>query len=132
MVVPVSIRGNDDASRVAEAIVSRWREIEEALSPIVGTLGVATLYRRCIFLAGRTHPWLMHGEAGDMPTLDLPALHAMLEGRDSAEARAAGQLLLATFNDLIGRLIGTSLADRLLNAHPDPFAAGDAEQDTST
>lgn len=132
MVVPISIRGHDDASRVAEAIVSRWRDIEEALSPIIGTLGVATLYRRCIFLAGRTHPWLMHGAPGDAPTLDLGALHALLEGRDSTEARAAGQLLLATFNDLIGRLIGTSLAGRLLNAHPDPFATGEAPQDIST
>lgn len=132
MVAPISIRAHDDASRIANAIVSRWRDIDDALSPIVGTLGVATLYRRCIFLTGRTHPWLTHGESGDAPILDLGALHALLADRDSAEARAAGQLLLATFNDLIGRLIGASLADRLLNAHPDPFAGGDAEQDTST
>lgn len=131
MVAPISIRAHDDASRIAEAIVSRWRDIDDALSPIVGTLGVATLYRRCIFLAGRTHPWLMHGESGDVPTLDLGALHALLANRDSAQAREAGQLLLATFNDLIGRLIGTSLADRLLSPHPDPFAGGDAAQDPS-
>jgi hypothetical protein len=131
MVAPIAIRAHDDASRIADAIVSRWRDIDAALSPIVGTRGVATLYRRCIFLAGKTHPWLMHGPPGDPPTLDLRALHALLADRDSAEARAGGELLLATFNDLIGRLIGTSLADRLLNAHPDPFAGDDA-QDTST
>jgi hypothetical protein len=132
MVAAISLRAHDSASRVAEAIVSRWRDIDDALSPIVGTLGVATLYGRCIFLAGKTHPWLMHGATGDPPVLDLGALHALLANRESAEARAAGELLLATFNDLIGRLIGTSLADRLLNLPPDPFARGDAAQDAST
>lgn len=132
MVAAVSLRAYDDASRIADAIVARWRDIDDALSPIVGTIGVATLYRRCVFLVGKTHPWLMHGPTGDPPILDLGALHAVLARRESAEARAAGELLLATFNDLIGRLIGTSLADRLLNAHPGPLAGGDADQDTST
>jgi hypothetical protein len=132
MAAPIAIRAHDDASRIADAIVSRWREIDAALSPIVGARGVATLYRRCIFLAGKTHPWLMHDEAGDAPTLDLPALHALLAARGGAEAQAAGHLLLVTFTELIGRLIGPSLAERLLNAHPDPLARGAAAQDTPT
>jgi hypothetical protein len=132
MVTPIGIRAHDDASRIAEGIVARWRAIDAALAPIIGTLGVATLYRRCIFLTGKTHPWLVHDEAGETPTLDLPALHAVLAGRDSDEAAAAGQLLLATFTELIGRLIGPSLAERLLNAHPHPLAGGPAAQDTPT
>ena len=132
MVAPISLRAHDDASRIAEATVSRWRDIEAALSPIIGPLGVATLYRRCLFLAGKTHPWLMHGPADDPPVLDLEALHALLADRNSAEARAGGELLLATFNDLIGRLIGTSLADRLHHAHPDRIDGGAAAQDTSS
>jgi hypothetical protein len=132
MVAPVGIRSQGDASRVAQDIVLRWRGIDAALAPIVGTLGVATLYRRCIFLAGKTYPWLMHDQPGDTPTLDLAALQALLSGRDGGEAAAAGQLLLATFTELIGRLIGTSLAERLLDPHPHPFASGDSAQDTPT
>jgi hypothetical protein len=132
MVAPTPLRAHDDAPQIAEAIVSRWREIDAALSPIVGSRGVATLYRRCVFLAGKTHPWLVHDQPGDAPTLDLPALHALLATRESAEAHAAGQLLLATFTDLIGRLIGASLAERLLNAHRAPTARGSAAQDLPT
>jgi hypothetical protein len=131
MVAPIGIRSQGDASRIAQEIVLRWRGIDAALAPIVGTLGVATLYRRCIFLAGKTYPWLVHGEAGEPPTLDLPALHALLAGRDGVEAAAAGQLLLATFTELIGRLIGTSLAERLLNPAPHPVAGGHAAKDTA-
>ena len=52
MVAPVGIRSQGDASRVAQDIVLRWRGIDAARAPIVGTLGVAPLYRGCGFLAG--------------------------------------------------------------------------------
>lgn len=131
MVAPGGIRAHDDASRIAEEIVLRWHGIDAALAPIVGALGVATLYRRCIFLTGKTYPWLVRDEAGEPPTIDLPTLHALLAGRDSAEAAAAGKLLLETFAALIGRLIGTSLVERLLADHLHPLPSGDAAQDTS-
>ena len=131
MVAPTGIRAHEDASRIALDIVRRWRGIDAALAPIVGTLGVATLYRRCIFLAGKTYPWLAHRDAGDTPTLDLPALQALLAGRDSAEAAAAGKLLLETFTHLIGRLIGAALAEQLLTADLHPLSSGNAAQDTS-
>lgn len=131
MVAPSDIRAHEDASRIAQEIVLRWHGIDAALAPIVGALGVATLYRRCIFLTGKTYPWLKPDDAGEPPTVDLPALHALLSGRNSAEAAAAGQLLLGTFTALIGRLIGTSLAERLLADHLHPLSSGTAAQDTS-
>ncbi len=131
MVAPIGIRAHGDASRIAQEIVLRWRGIDAALAPIVGSLGVATLYRRCIFLAARTYPWLAHDEAGDAPTLDLALLHTLLAARDSTEAAAAGELLLETFTALIARLIGSSLAERLLSEHLHPLSRGDAAQDTS-
>jgi hypothetical protein len=128
-VVPVGIRADDDVSRIAQDIVLRWRGIDAALSPIVGSLGVATLYRRCIFLTGKTHPWLVHDHTSGSPTLDLTALQAVLARRDGDEVAAAGTLLLETFTELIGRLIGTSLAERLLNPAPHPLAGDTAAQD---
>lgn len=130
MVAPIGIRAHEDASPIAQETVLRWRDIDAALAPIVGTLGVATLYRRCIFLTGKTYPWLVHDDAGDTPTLDLAELHGVLAARESAEAAAAGQLLLETFTALIGRLIGTALAERLLAEPPSPLPSGDAAQDT--
>ncbi len=131
MMTPIGIRAHEDASGTAQETILRWSGIDAALAPIIGTLGVATLYRRCIFLTGKTYPWLVHDDAGDSPMLDLAALHAVLAARDSAEAAAAGQLLLETFAALLGRLIGTSLAERLLSDHLHPLSSGDAAQDTS-
>ena len=131
MVAPLPIRAQTDASRTANEVASEWQRIDAALSPIVGTMGVAALYRRCISIASGTYPWLTH-DAPDAPSaLDVGPLRALLSGRDSAEAVAAGKLLLDTFTELIGRLIGTSLAERLLQPHPDTHSSGDAAQDTT-
>lgn len=131
MVAPLPIRGNDDAARIAQDVLARWQHIDAALSPIVGAMGVATLYRRCVFLASATYPWLLHDAGRSPQTLDLAPLRALLAGRESAEAAAAGKLLLETFTELIGRLIGASLAERILNPTPDSHSSGDAAQDLS-
>lgn len=131
MVAPLPIRGNDDAARIASDVVAQWQHIDAALSPIVGSMGVATLYRRCVFLASSAYPWLLHEAGKSTQTLDLAPLRALLAGRESADAAAAGKLLLETFTELIGRLIGSSLTERLLNPQPDSHSSGDAAQDTS-
>lgn len=131
MVAPLPIRAHDDASRIAHQVAAEWQRIDAALSPIVGTMGVAALYRRCLAIAAAAHPWLMHDTSDGPPALDLAPLRLLLAGRDSAEAAAAGKLLLDTFTELIGRLIGSSLAERLLNPQPDSHSSGDAAQDTS-
>ncbi len=122
----------DDASVVATTIVATWRDIEEALAPIIGGGGVAALYRRSVYVTAIAHPTLTaltspHSRMGS--TIDLPALSAALARQELAVAAAAGDALLQTFADLLATLVGPALAERLLAPVWSHFPNGSAEQD---
>jgi hypothetical protein len=105
-----------DAARVADAVVSIWQTIDAALRPILGQQGVATLYKRSLFLVGPTHAWLAVAHEGIEAAMDLAALRSVLARQDSTVAAAGGGDLLQTFYELLASLIGPSLTERLL--HP--------------
>ena len=104
-----------DSAQIASAVVSIWQEIATCLSPIIGKGGVDALYQRSLYLAGRTHPWLMtvHGRT-HLAAMGLEALKSTLAEQSSANAAAGGAALLHTFYALLSRLIGASLTERVL------------------
>jgi hypothetical protein len=132
MVAPLDIRSRDGANsaRLADAAVSQWQAIDAALAPVIGSLGVAALYHRSLFLSLNTHPWLDHERRPDV--LDLPALRALLAARDPAEVPEASATLLRTFMELLASLVGTPLAERLLGPVWSQTPAGIAGQDTTS
>ena len=132
MVAPLDIRSRDGANsaRLADAAVSQWQAIDAALAPIIGNLGVAALYHRSLFLSFKAHPWLDHERSPDV--LDLPALRALLAGRDAADVSEASATLLRTFMDLLASLVGAPLAERLLGPLWAQSPDGTAAQDTTT
>ncbi len=114
-----------DASQVADAVDAVWREIDQALHPIVGHRGVVALYNRSLTLASARHPWLAAGHLGALAAIDATALRAALVQQPPVEAAAGGGALLQSFRDLLSSLIGASLTDRLLRPvwAPTPGAA---------
>jgi hypothetical protein len=105
-----------DARQVGESVSARCREIEDALTPIVGRRGVAALLNRSVQVAGQTHAWLNGLEPGLPVAIDLQALAALFARQSPAEAAAGGGLLLHTFHALLASLIGASLTERLLRS----------------
>lgn len=103
-----------NAAQVADAVAAVWREVDLALDPIIGHRGVLALYHRSLKLAAARHPWLAAGHPGALAAFDTSALRAALARQPAAEALAAGDALLQGFRDLLARLIGDSLTDRLL------------------
>jgi hypothetical protein len=134
MVAPLDIRSRDGANsaRLADAAVSQWQAIDAALAPILGTQGVAALYSRSLYLSLKLHPWLDHERSPDVQGMDLPALRALLAGRDAPEVSGASATLHRTFMELLASLVGASLAERLLGPLWAPSPAGTAAQDIST
>ena len=134
MALPHDIRSRDGASsaRLADAAVSQWQAIDAALAPILGNVGVAALYHRSLFLSLKAHPWLDHERNPDVPGMDLPALRALLAGRDAADVSEASATLLRTFMELLASLVGAPLAERLLGPLWAQLPAGTAGQDTSS
>ncbi|MFD0740388.1 hypothetical protein ACFQZQ_13975 [Lysobacter koreensis] len=105
-----------DAQPVAESVVSAWKAIDDALSPILGQHGVSLLYQRSLHLTIPGYPWLSGVHQGVQDAMDLVALEQALAQRSSAEAATAGGAFLQAFDNLLVTLIGSSLTERLL--HP--------------
>jgi hypothetical protein len=103
------------AAQIADAMAATWYEIDVALAPIIGSKAVVALYKRSLYLTGRTHPWLA-GTHQDADALDLAALKPVIARQSSAEAALGSRALLQTFNQLLGSLIGPSLTERLLRS----------------
>ena len=97
---------------VAEVLADICREIDAALTPIIGSRGVAALHQRSLHLATASHPWLAR--------LDPAALHTPqalpLEQPDPLLAAAGAEAFLQTFYDLLTTLIGAGLTERLLRS----------------
>jgi hypothetical protein len=120
------------SGHVAASASSTWMEISSALTPVLGPLGVAALYRRSLHLAQERFSWLaLNGDRALVP-VSFDELHSALENQAPAAAAAANAALLQAFFDLLIRLVGVSLTDRLLRPVWDNPSDGSAAQDTTT
>lgn len=103
------------AADIAAAVAGSWREIERSLSPVIGAGGVAALCKRAVHLAARDHPSLAT-HAGQVRNCDVDALQATLGAQTPDTAVAAGAAVLIQFNDLLAKLVGADLTERLLRS----------------
>ena len=124
--------GPASADQVADATAAAWHDIDSALNPIIGSRGVAALYRRSLFLQRQAHPWLADAIDGPAADMNLAALRSVLAQQDSDAAAAAGGAALQTFHELLTNLVGPSLTERLLRSVWATFLSGPAAKDTST
>ena len=117
--------------RIAHVAVSTWRDVNAALSPIIGQRAIAALYQRCLYLVRTDYPWLTTDHDETLETCEFTALRMALSQQSDAHAAAAHLALLQTFNDLLTSLIGASLTERLLQPVWDYHSSGLAAQDTT-
>lgn len=115
--------GGTNAAQIAGTVVGIYAHIETALAPIIGSRGIAALCKRSVYVAGQTHPWLrgpdawLLGPHADLQAaLDLEALRSAIAAQDNAEAAAGAGFLLQTFCEVLTRLVGASLTERLLSS----------------
>jgi hypothetical protein len=101
------------AEQPADAAVSLWRDVWIALSPIIGAAGTVALYERSLFLTIAEYPWL-EGVSGSLESGEFGALGGELARQTRADAAAANAALLNSLRQVLVKLIGASLAARLL------------------
>lgn len=101
---------------IAPCVVALCAEIGAALTPIVGSRGVAALYKRSLFLTAQAHPALLGLQENVETEMDLSPLATALAPLSDAEATLVGGALLIAFYELIASLIGPSLTERLLRS----------------
>ena len=119
-----------DAGRIAESAVSTWRDLDAALSPIIGQRGVVALCKRSLYLTRADFPWLAAVDEGELKPDEFTTLQTALSQQTSANAAAANDALLRTFCDLLSKLIGASLTDRLLRSVWAGSSSDQVTQDT--
>jgi hypothetical protein len=119
-------RSDAEPLAAADAAVAAWEQIETLLSPVLGSRGVAALYKRSLHLTLAGRPWLAPAYEGPLAPGDFAALHATLAAQDGAAAAAGSAELMANFRELLASLIGETLTDKLLapqqRARPDSDA----------
>ena len=108
--------GGTDATQIADTLVATYAQIEAALAPIIGSQGVVALCKRSIYVAGQTHLWLLGSRQDLQAAMDLTPLRSAVAAQDNAEAAAGAAFLLQTFCEVLGKLIGVSLMERLLRS----------------
>jgi hypothetical protein len=105
-----------DALQIADSVVAVWRELDAALSPIIGGRGVAALFKRSLLLTAPEHTSLVADHWDVQAQGDFDALRASLKQQSVANAIATHGALLQQFIDLLTTLIGKSLTERLLQS----------------
>jgi hypothetical protein len=111
-----------DSQQIAQTIAETCQEVIAALTPIIGTRGVAAMYKRSLHLAGHKHAWLLTDSDGQQAEANVATLTVRLARQTSAEAAAGGGSLLRAFYDLLCSLVGPSLTERLLRDAWAPFS----------
>jgi len=117
-----------NSTDIAHAAREVWQHIDASLSPIIGPRGVAALYRRSVHLLRRDHPSLdaLHPEAVAADHFAELQRASDLQTRDGALDMNAA--MLETFRDLLTKLIGASLSERLLQPAWDRLASNVAAE----
>lgn len=101
------------AEQPADSAVTIWLDVWIALAPIIGAAGTAALYERSLLLTTAEYPWLE--SVNDSPESgEFSGLRRELALQTRADAAAANVALLNSLTRVLGRLIGASLAARLL------------------
>ena len=115
-------------SRIAASAAALWQDVDLALSPIIGALGVRAIYRRSVNVIRERYPWLQGAYAQPADSEPFAVLKAALEQQTPTTAAAANGALLQAFYEVLEQLIGGSLTTRLLEPALDKRATGDVQE----
>ena len=120
--------------QTAQAIITAWHAIDDALTPVIGPRGLVALYLRSLHLTA-SDPGLATADglgklavnAATTPAL----LQALIARQSPAAAAAIGNTYLQVFYGQLSGLVGPSLTERLLRAVGPLSPSSTSAQDTS-
>jgi hypothetical protein len=104
----------EHAGRVSEAASATWARVEAELSPVIGSAGVAALYRRSLVRARAEGPALAEVYEATAYAKGFEPLRHALSSLSHSDAVVASRALMRAFCELLADLIGAPLTERLL------------------
>lgn len=100
--------------QAADAAIVRWEQMATQIISIVGEEGFNSLYARSVFFAQATYPWLAACVQSPQPDQRFAELKMSFARQSPEEVRAANNLLLVTFTNILAALIGEELTSGIL------------------
>ena len=120
---------NNDPEHILELVTRSWKEIDQAMRPMIGKGGIEALFHRSIEFTTASYPWLSAVSNDAYSAVDLDLLQRVLSEQDTRHLADASDTLLVHFHYLLTNLIGLSLTDRLLRPALDPLLNGTVAKD---
>lgn len=120
------------STEIANLVGKVCAEFDLVLAPIVGKRGVVALFTRSLHIAAKSHPWLSASEGGSgnsQVELDPTPLRRAIALQAPADAAAGGVAVLQNFSELLGKLVGHALTERLLRTPWLTFMSGTPARD---
>jgi hypothetical protein len=114
------------STEIAQTAYEVWQLIDASLTPIIGQRGVAALYSRTVHLLRHDRPSLA---ALDVEATSVDVLGELQRASERETADVAMEMnaaMLETFRELLTKLIGDSLTERLLRPAWDHLASSAA------
>ena len=102
------------ARGIGFTVAATWREVDAALSPVIGQHGVAALYARSVALTSTTFPWLAPAQTNARSPRDFSVIESSLAKQTPDDAAAGGGALIEIFCQLLASMIGVALTEELL------------------
>ncbi|MCV2352258.1 hypothetical protein [Paucibacter sp. Y2R2-4] len=127
--LPEYLEAAADSAQLAALFGKVCLEIDRILVPIVGQRGVAALFSRSLHQCVKSLPWLGAGERQLPLEFSWVVLRPLIALQPRAEAQAAVCLMLQTFCELLTKLVGRPLTERLLRSPWLIFLSGSAAQE---
>jgi hypothetical protein len=119
------------SAEIAALVGKVCAELDLVLAPIIGKRGVAAMFTRSLHLTAKRHAWLSGGETGTPAEFDATALRHLIEQQARPEAAAGGVALLQNFCELLAKLVGHALTERLLRTPWLTFMSGTPARDNT-
>lgn len=104
------------SQQVAERAIQAYERLAAHLSRLLGETGVQMLFSRSIAIASARIPWLHAARSSaEPPASARSALRAVMQEQEPESIADAFVAILSALINLLQRLIGDGLVDRLLN-----------------
>jgi hypothetical protein len=118
-----------NAERIAAAFVSVCQEVDGLLCPIFGQRGAAAMYKRSLYLSGKTHAWLADTEQSFDPPVEFAVLKSVLARQSYKAAHDGACTFLQNLYDLLASMVGPTLTEQLLRSLWSDASTGSSTQD---
>lgn len=109
-----------NTANIVAASIGIWEQVSLPLARMIGRLGVASLFERCISLQAMHHPWLPHGNKALLDDSLYTTVWEGLREQPPDVALSTSIEVFSCFFELLSTMIGERLTMRVfLTGIPD-------------